>query len=280
MAITGPGGGAEIDAELARDDLRQRGLAEPGRADEQHVVERLLARARRLDEHREVGARLLLADELGEPLRAQRGFRGVVLAALGGDEAAGRGAHELKFPRSRLYLFGSSSPIDATTRAVCARHDHARVAVVVPDQLAAGAARRHHRDGPILLVGRRMAHRDDRVDAGFAGVGDRLAERNRLGADRHAAEIGVETDAGEDLAGARAQRRADLLPVVAIAPPDRVGRGLDQCAVRALSIDAALSLRQLLQPEPDQLRASRRPRPRCGSPRRWRRRPAAGHSRD
>ena len=53
------GGGAEIHAELARDDLRQRGLAEAGRADEQHVVERFLARARRLDEHREVGARLL-----------------------------------------------------------------------------------------------------------------------------------------------------------------------------------------------------------------------------
>ena len=39
-----PGGGAEIDAELARDDLRQRGLAEARRADEQHVVERFLAR--------------------------------------------------------------------------------------------------------------------------------------------------------------------------------------------------------------------------------------------
>ena len=38
------GGGAEIDAELARDDLRQRRLAEAGRADEEDVVERLLAR--------------------------------------------------------------------------------------------------------------------------------------------------------------------------------------------------------------------------------------------
>ena len=67
------GGGAEVDAELARDDLRQRGLAEARRADEQHVVERLAARARGLDEHLEVGARLRLADELVEPLRAQRG---------------------------------------------------------------------------------------------------------------------------------------------------------------------------------------------------------------
>ena len=45
------GGGAEIDAQFARHDLRQRGLAEARRADEQHMVERFLARARRLDEH-------------------------------------------------------------------------------------------------------------------------------------------------------------------------------------------------------------------------------------
>ena len=58
--------GAEIDAELARHDLRQRGLAEPRRADEQHVIERLAPRPRRLDEHAEILARLLLADELGQ----------------------------------------------------------------------------------------------------------------------------------------------------------------------------------------------------------------------
>ena len=39
------GGGAEIDAELAGDDLGQRRLAEAGRADEQHMVERLAARS-------------------------------------------------------------------------------------------------------------------------------------------------------------------------------------------------------------------------------------------
>src|SRR5262249_46779317 len=83
------GRGAEIDPELAGDDLRQRGLAEAGRADEQHGVEGLLARARRLDEHAKIGARLALADELGEALRAQRRFGDVLLAALGGDQAAG-----------------------------------------------------------------------------------------------------------------------------------------------------------------------------------------------
>ena len=42
-----PGGGAEVDAQFARHDLRQRGLAEARRADEQHVVERFVARRAR-----------------------------------------------------------------------------------------------------------------------------------------------------------------------------------------------------------------------------------------
>ena len=52
------------DAELTRDDLRQRGLAEAGRPHEQHMIERLAALARRLDEDRQIGTRLLLANEL------------------------------------------------------------------------------------------------------------------------------------------------------------------------------------------------------------------------
>ena len=87
-----PRGGAEIDAELARNDLRQRRLAEARRADEQHVIERFLACARGLDEHREIRARLLLADEVGELLRAQGGIN-VVLAFVCGDEAFGSGGH-------------------------------------------------------------------------------------------------------------------------------------------------------------------------------------------
>ena len=65
------GCGAEVHAQFARDDLRQRGLAEARRADEQHVVERFLARARRLDEHAQVRARLFLADEVRQSLRPQ-----------------------------------------------------------------------------------------------------------------------------------------------------------------------------------------------------------------
>ena len=83
----GPGGGAKADAELARHDLRQRGLAEAGGTDEQHVVERLVALARRLDEDRQILARLRLADELAEQLRAQRSVADIVGTALGGDDA-------------------------------------------------------------------------------------------------------------------------------------------------------------------------------------------------
>ena len=68
-------GGAKADAQLLGHDLRQRRLAEAGRPGEQHVVERFAAIARGLDEDAEVGARLLLADELGERPRPQRCLR-------------------------------------------------------------------------------------------------------------------------------------------------------------------------------------------------------------
>src|SRR5262249_40229551 len=84
------GSGAKADAELFRHDLRQRGLAESGGADEQHVVQRLAALARRLDEHGEILARLLLADEFGEQLRPERGVADIVAAALGRNHPGGR----------------------------------------------------------------------------------------------------------------------------------------------------------------------------------------------
>ena len=100
------GGGAEVDAELARDDLRQRRLAQPRRADEQHVVERLAARLGQFDEHLEIGARPLLAGEVGERLRAQR--RVVLGALFGGDEAAGRRRHLSRLPRAPAALASAS----------------------------------------------------------------------------------------------------------------------------------------------------------------------------
>ena len=82
--MTGAGGGAKADAKLTRHDLRQRGLAEPRRTHEQHVIQRLAPLARRLDEDREILARLGLAHELRQQLRAQRGVADIVGASLGG----------------------------------------------------------------------------------------------------------------------------------------------------------------------------------------------------
>ena len=189
--------GAEIHAQLARDDLRQRGLAEPGRPDEQDMIERLVARPRRLDEHREVFPRLLLADEFRKLLRAQRRFRGVFIAALRGHELASGGAVHPSSPR--LYLFGNSALIGTAAGDFAVRHDHPRFRIVVENQLAAGATRRHHGDGLILMLRRRMPHRNDCVDPRIAEIDDGAAERHRLGTDRHAAEIGIEIDAGKNL---------------------------------------------------------------------------------
>ena len=84
------GGGAKADPHFAGDDLRQRGLAEPRRAEEQHMVHRLPARPRRLDEHSQVLARRLLSDELGQCDGAERGV-GVVRLARGGEGGVGHG---------------------------------------------------------------------------------------------------------------------------------------------------------------------------------------------
>ena len=119
------GGRAETDPELAGDDLRQRGLAEAGRTDQQHVIERLAAALRRRDEDPEVGPRLLLADEFGEPLRPQRGFGRVFLAVLRGDEA-GRRRRNL----GGLHLASSLRP-SRISRAVSAPSPASRSAAAI-----------------------------------------------------------------------------------------------------------------------------------------------------
>ena len=70
LAGTGP----EVErkpTQLARHDLRQRRLAEAGRPEQQHVVERAVRR-RRVDEDLQIALGLLLADEFRERLRAER----------------------------------------------------------------------------------------------------------------------------------------------------------------------------------------------------------------
>src|SRR5262249_20650053 len=81
-------GGAEVDAQLTRNDLRQRRLAETRWADKKHMVKRFLAGARRFDEHAQVRARLLLPDEFRQALRPQRRID-VVIALVGSNKAAG-----------------------------------------------------------------------------------------------------------------------------------------------------------------------------------------------
>jgi hypothetical protein len=75
----------KADAELAGDDLGKRGLAEPGRAEEQDMVERIAAALGRLDEHPQILARRLLADEFVERLRAQRRVEILGPAVAGND---------------------------------------------------------------------------------------------------------------------------------------------------------------------------------------------------
>ncbi|GAA3155408.1 hypothetical protein GCM10017687_86770 [Streptomyces echinatus] len=83
----GARGDADGGAHLGRDDHRQGGLAEPGRAGEQHVVGGGAPRACGAQDQVELFADLLLADELTQVLGAQGGLDGLVLPV-------GDGAHQ------------------------------------------------------------------------------------------------------------------------------------------------------------------------------------------
>ena len=76
----GARGGAEADAQLARDDLGQGGLAQPRRAEQQDVVQRLGPAPRGVDEDLQIALGLLLTDELGQGL----GPQGAVVGFAGG----------------------------------------------------------------------------------------------------------------------------------------------------------------------------------------------------
>ncbi len=65
-------GHLEVHAKLAGHNLPKRRLAKAGRPGEQHMIECVATAARGVDEHLEVRARLGLADEFGQPQRAQR----------------------------------------------------------------------------------------------------------------------------------------------------------------------------------------------------------------
>ena len=78
------GGGAEIDAKLARDDLGERGLAKARRPEEQHVIHRLAPLLGAFDEDLQVVLGCRLSDELGQRLGPQRSV--LILDLRGGGE--------------------------------------------------------------------------------------------------------------------------------------------------------------------------------------------------
>ena len=70
---------AQADAEFVRDDVRERRLAEARRAEDQYVIERLAAAARRLDEDAHLLLHGGLPDVLGQLPRPHRAFECLVL---------------------------------------------------------------------------------------------------------------------------------------------------------------------------------------------------------
>jgi hypothetical protein len=72
----------KVHSKLARHDLRQRRLAKARGPVKQDVVHRLAAAPGAFGEHPQVGARVLLADEIVKRLRPQRAV-GILGQALG-----------------------------------------------------------------------------------------------------------------------------------------------------------------------------------------------------
>ena len=93
-----PGDGAEPDAELLADDLRQGRLAEPRRPGEEDVVERLVAPLRRIERDAELLPDPLLADEVVEPAGPQRALDLLVLGVQHGRRDAVGHRNRLALP--------------------------------------------------------------------------------------------------------------------------------------------------------------------------------------
>jgi hypothetical protein len=82
-------GGVQLRADGVGDEIGERGLAQAGRAAEQHVVQRLAAHLGGLDHDEELLLDLRLAVELGEIARAQGEIEGRVRFVERGVHAAG-----------------------------------------------------------------------------------------------------------------------------------------------------------------------------------------------
>ena len=75
----GAGSHLEIHAQFARHDLGKRCFAKSRRPGEKHMIEGIASASRGIDEHLQICARLRLADEFRQPLRAERKFSSVLV---------------------------------------------------------------------------------------------------------------------------------------------------------------------------------------------------------
>src|SRR5467141_804275 len=110
------GTGLDHDAQLAGDYLRERRLAQAGRAVQQHVVERFAAAARRLDGDFDVFLHTRLADVIGEALRADACVNpSVFIERRAGHDAWQRFLHPRLASRTRTHLVTSPAPAAVAT---------------------------------------------------------------------------------------------------------------------------------------------------------------------
>ena len=227
-----PGGRAEIDAEFARDDLRQRRLAEAGRPDEQHVIERFAARLGRFDEHFEILARRLLAGEIGEHLRAQarRRPRGASRPRPGGGAGVAHCASSFKPRRiSARGLRPGAERGDALgdgqrrLRAGVAEIDQRENRVL---RAAAAARRRLRRRDAAAEIGdaerRRLVLQFSDDARGELGPDARRARHHRLVLQR---DRGREFGRGQHAEDRQRDLRADALHALQQAKPVALGLG-------------------------------------------------------
>ena len=119
---------ADVHAELAGDDRRERRLAEAGRAVEQDVIRRLSPPLRRLEQHVEARLDLALADVLVERPRTQRPLHGELaeVAPRRPRGGSGRRPSSAESSRSRARL------VQMFDSRECAVAAHATGAMMAP----------------------------------------------------------------------------------------------------------------------------------------------------
>jgi hypothetical protein len=109
------GGHPQGHAQLVGDDVAEGGLAQAGRPEDQHVVERVAARLGRLDVDLQLLAHRRLAEVVGKALGADAGVGGVILAGGAGADDAVVG-HVLIMRQVRVSAGLRPAPAEAKQR--------------------------------------------------------------------------------------------------------------------------------------------------------------------